>query len=159
MQNLSSASPAVLTWSDALLLGYGPMDNSHREFVEVVSALAEAPADQLAFRLEQLEVHLLEHFGTEDRWMKETDFPASECHIAEHAAVLGSLSEAKALLAQGNQTIVRRFNDELMRWFPGHADYLDAALSHWMSKARMGGKPVVLRRHLSFDEAVVPVEK
>ena len=31
-------------------------------------------------------------------------------------------------------------------WFPGHADYLDSALSHWMFKRRFGGKPMVLRR-------------
>lgn len=159
MQNQLSPSPGALVWSDAFLLGYGPMDDSHREFVEVVAALAEAPAAELPSRLERVEIHLLEHFGTEDRWMRDSDFPARECHIDEHAAVLRSLSEVKALLAQGNQAIVRRFSDELMRWFPGHADYLDAALSHWMSKARMGGKPVVLRRHLSFDQAVISVEK
>ena len=38
---------------------------------------------------------------------------------------------------------------ELARWFPAHADYLDAALSHWLFKHRHGGKPVILRRRLA----------
>lgn len=91
--------------------------------------------------------------------MKETEFPARECHMNEHAAVVHSLDQVKELCAGGNTTIVRRFGDELVRWFPGHADYLDSALSHWMSKARLGGKPIVLRRNLSFDESALSVKK
>jgi hemerythrin-like metal-binding protein len=150
---------STLVWSDALLLGYGPMDVSHQEFVAVVSALMDAADEQLGDHLEQVETHLHEHFGTEDRWMEETDFPARECHMNEHAAVLRSLEQVKELWADGNTTIVRQFGDELVRWFPGHADYLDSALSHWMSKARLGGKPVVLRRNLSFEEPAIFVIK
>lgn len=155
---LLDASPAF-AWSDNFLLGFGPMDDSHREFVEVVSALTTASEEQLLAKLQRVEVHLREHFGTEDRWMDETDFPARQCHIDEHAAVLQSLVEVKALAEQGNYKLVRRFGDELVRWFPGHADYLDSALSHWMSKSRLGGKPVILRRRLSFEGTAIPDEK
>ena len=149
----------TLVWTDAFLLGYGPLDDTHREFVEVVSALMQATDDELDGALVRLECHLRDHFGTEDRWMEETDFPARQCHMDEHGAVLATLEQVKALCANGDVAIVRRFGDELIQWFPGHADYLDAALSHWMSKTRLGGKPVVLRRNLSFDETVIPVKK
>lgn len=149
----------MLVWSDALLLGYGPMDTSHQEFVEVASALIKAADWQVGEQLQRVERHLREHFGTEDRWMNETAFPASECHMNEHAEVLHSLDQVKELFAVGNTSIVRRFGVELLRWFPGHADYLDSALSHWMSKARLGGKPIVLRRNLSFDESALSVRK
>jgi len=147
---------STLAWSDALLLGYPPMDDTHKEFVEVVSALAAASDEQLLDCLERVEEHLLEHFGDENRWMEETDFPARDCHIDEHAAVIRTLYDVKVLLEKGNTAVVRRFSKELMDWFPGHADYLDSALSHWMSKTRLGGKPVVLRRHLSFANSTIP---
>jgi hemerythrin-like metal-binding protein len=98
--------------------------------------------------LAALRAHALDHFGQEDRWMVETEFPARECHINEHAAVLQSIDEVQALLAQGNTQICRRLTEELSQWFPGHADYLDSALAHWMCKQRLGGKPVVIRRDL-----------
>lgn len=148
--------PAIpLVWNDSFLLGYGPMDASHREFVEVVAALLNSTEEQLGASLELVERHLLEHFNSEDRWMIETDYPARECHVNEHAAVLRTLGQVKELLSEGNAPIVRRFGYELTQWFPGHADYLDSALSHWMSKVRMGGKPVVLRRKLSFGERAI----
>lgn len=142
--------PPTLEWTDALLLGYPAMDRTHEEFVQAVEALRQAPDALLAARLADLRVHLERHFGEEDRWMTETDFPPRDCHIDEHAAVLNSVREVQALLDQGGSTEpCRRLADELVRWFPGHADYLDSALAAWMCKRRHGGKPIVVRRSIA----------
>jgi hemerythrin-like metal-binding protein len=98
--------------------------------------------------LDALEAHVLAHFGEEDRWMEETGFPARECHVNEHAAVLQSVRGVKQRLAQGDVAVCRRLALELAHWFPSHADYLDSALAHWMCKQRLGGKPVVVRRDI-----------
>jgi hemerythrin len=45
--------------------------------------------------------------------------------------------------------IARSLAEELARWFPGHADYMDAPLSQWMVKRRHGGAPVVIKRNVS----------
>ena len=139
---------APMQWHDGLLLGYAPMDAVHEEFVQAVQALQTAPDAELPARLQALAEHAVSHFGEEDRWMEDTQFPARECHINEHAAVMKSVREVQDLLAQGNTAVCRRLAGELAGWFPGHADYLDAALAHWMCKQRLGGKPVVIRRDL-----------
>lgn len=128
------------------MLGFGPMDARHEEFVSLVSALLHASNVELPQRLAALATHLREHFDEEDRWMTETGFPARHCHVEEHDAVLHSLEQVQALLTNGDSSECRRFARELARWFPGHADYMDAALAHWMCQRRLGGKPVVLRR-------------
>lgn len=135
-------------WHDGLLLGYGPMDSTHEEFVQCVAALQRATDDELPTALASFADHAQRHFSEEDRWMEQTQFPARECHIDEHAAVLKSVGEVQALLAQGNTQVCRRLAQELANWFPGHADYLDSALAAWMCKQRLGGKPVVIRRSL-----------
>lgn len=145
-------SAPLLHWHDGLLLGYGPLDQVHEEFVQCVRDLQQAGDAQLPALLEALIAHAQSHFGEEDRWMTQTDFPARECHINEHAAVMQSLREVRALLAGGDTAVCRRLADELARWFPGHADYLDAPLAHWMCKRRFGAPPVVLRRRLSPPE-------
>jgi len=138
-----------LSWSDALLLGYPPMDAVHQEFVQTVQALRQASAADLPRCLDAVLSHLQQHFGDEDRWMRETEFPARDCHIDEHATVLQSVQEVRALLQQGDASECQRLAIELLRWFPGHADYLDSALAHWLTKQRFGGKPVVLRRDIA----------
>ncbi|HAJ11370.1 MAG: hemerythrin domain-containing protein [Hydrogenophaga sp.] len=158
--NPNTAEPDVQSfgWSNDLLLGYPPMDRTHQAFTEVVCALRDAPDEDLAVRLQAVITHLEEHFGEEDRWMDDTEFPARECHRDEHAAVLTSARQVQERLATGDAALCRRFTQELIRWFPGHADYLDAALSHWMVKRSAGGKPVVFKKDLRFPTAS-PIEK
>lgn len=142
-------SQKPMQWHDGLLLGYNPMDAVHEEFVHCVAALQQASDAELPDRLAELAEHVQRHFGEEDRWMEDTGFPARECHINEHAAVMKSVQQVGELLAQGNTEVCRRLAIELANWFPGHADYLDSALAHWMCKQRLGGKPVVIRRGIA----------
>ena len=36
--------------------------------------------------------------------------------------------------------------------FRSHADYMDASLSQWMCKKKLGGTPIVLRRNILDNE-------
>ncbi len=136
-----------MAWSDRYLLGYAAMDDTHREFVERVAALERAADAELGAQLAQFAQHAIEHFEQEERWMTSTAFPATQCHADEHAAVLRSVREVQQMLRDGAAvTIVRDLTRALVDWFPAHADYMDAALSHWMSKRTHGGLPVVLKR-------------
>lgn len=145
----SPTSPHDFAWSDAFLLGFGAMDATHREFVDVVRGMLDADPATLPTSVQAFIEHAQRHFGEEDTWMRETDFPAAECHINEHAEVLKSAHEVLAIAQAGDMATARRFAEELARWFPGHADYLDSALAAWMVKRRHGGKPVVIRRHVA----------
>lgn len=129
-----------------VLLGYAPMDKVHAEFDELVGLALACPDAELHARLQRVAAHLEAHFGGEDDWMRQTEFPARDCHIDEHAAVLRSAAEVLPMVAAGNFAVGRSFLAELERWFPGHADYLDSALAAWMCKKQFGGRPVVLHR-------------
>jgi len=138
----------TLHWTDDFLLGYGPMDTVHQEFVDIVGRLQRAADAELPALLDALAAHAQSHFDQENRWMTESDFPARDCHIDEHAAVMNSVQEVRELVATGRYDVARSLADELAKWFPGHADYLDSALAHWMCSKRLGGKPVVIRRQI-----------
>lgn len=135
-------------WSDSFLLGYGPMDTVHQEFVQIVHAMQTCPGAELLTQLKDLALHTEDHFSQEYQWMKSTDFPAMECHTDEHSAVQKSMVEVIALVAQGDIAVGRRLADALADWFPGHADYLDSALAQWMVKRQTGGVPIVLKRNM-----------
>ena len=143
------ADDGTLRWRDSFLLGHEPLDEMHREFAEVVGALQRAADADLPAALARVTEHLVAHFGQEDTWMHQTGYPATECHVNEHAAVQATAREMPALLAAGRTDVCRRFAQELASWFPGHADYLDAPLAHWLVHKRFGGgKPVVIKRRI-----------
>ena len=143
-------SAEAFAWDDAFLLGHSGMDHTHREFVHCVRAMLDAPDAHFAAALAAFAEHAAQHFGEEDEAMRASAFPASDCHAQEHAAVMQSVTDVREALANGRDVAVGRgLARELVRWFPGHADYMDAALAHWLVKRSHGGAPVVLRRRAS----------
>lgn len=146
----------TMRWSDHYLLGCPAMDRTHREFVDCVASLQTADEADLPQRLAAFAAHAEAHFGDEERWMAETGFPSAQCHADEHAAVLKSVREVQVLLAEpGRAPIVRDLAEALAGWFPAHADHMDSALSHWLTKRSFGGAPVVLRRGVAMPSAAV----
>jgi len=146
---MSNSAPTVFAWHDGFLLGHAPLDRVHEEFVALADALMRAPHDTVPVALEALLEHVRRHFGEEERWMAETGFPARDCHADEHAAVLRSIEGVHRRVVQGDCEAARSLAQALADWFPGHADYLDAPLAHWLCKLCLGGKPVVLRPYRS----------
>lgn len=139
----------MLKWTENHALGYPEMDATHQEFIDCVSAVATADDTKALDAFEQLKKHLIMHFEQEKNWMLETQFPASECHINEHDEVLKSVHQVEALLKCGDRLIHKRLAQELQNWFPGHADYLDSALAHWLCKRSFGGAPIVLHKSIT----------
>ncbi|TBR16045.1 hemerythrin domain-containing protein [Rugosibacter aromaticivorans] len=145
-------------WSDSYLLGYGPMDETHKEFVLLVDAMKHASDADFSARLDAFEKHAVKHFSEEDEWMTSTSFPSADCHIEEHGKVLASVHGIQAMDAEKKLKIGRGLVTALEEWFPGHADYLDSALAKWMVKQSFGGArvaPVVFKRNPKMSETGV----
>jgi hemerythrin-like metal-binding protein len=134
---------ALIDWSDALRLGVQRMDDTHREFVEKLNALAEAPdAEQLAC-LDDLIAHTEAHFGQETRWMVQLRFPPIECHEAEHADVLSVMREVRDGVAAGQTVLGRVLARELATWFRGHAGTMDMMLARYIQARRRRAQTAV----------------
>ncbi|MDE2402432.1 MAG: hemerythrin domain-containing protein [Burkholderiales bacterium] len=119
-----------LEWSDALSLDLPLMDDTHREFVDLLADV-ESASDNAALlaRFEALIDHTDDHFGREDRWMRDTGFAAINCHASQHEVVLKVLREGLQRARVGDFEPARQMAYELASWFPQHAQTMDAALA------------------------------
>ena len=61
----------LLEWSEALALDQQTMDDTHREFVDLLNRVAAAPESELLASLDEFVKHTEEHFSQEERWMKD----------------------------------------------------------------------------------------
>jgi hemerythrin-like metal-binding protein len=121
-----------MDWTDALALGVGPMDATHREFVEHLNALEQAPDEALLGLLDAFIAHTEAHFGQESRWMRETGFPPTHCHEAEHEGVLKVMREVRGYVAEGKVHVGRVLVAELPGWLRNHLATMDGALAYFM---------------------------
>ena len=131
---------ATLVWSEALSLSMPVMDDTHREFVDLLAAVQQSPDAQLVEAWQALLAHTEDHFGREDQWMQATGFAPENCHATQHAVVLQVIREGLAQGLQGALGPIRQIAHELALWFPHHAQNMDAGLALHLKS--MGHDPV-----------------
>ena len=122
----------ALVWSTELELDVPVMDETHKEFVELLNAVVQASDEALPTLWQELIVHTEGHFGQEDRWMQATGFAVENCHATQHKVVLDIMREGAKKAAQGDFTMIRGMTPELASWFSYHAKTMDAALAQHM---------------------------
>lgn len=128
---------SLIEWSQSLELGVPGMDETHREFLVLLNALAEAPDAAIPAAFEGLHRHTLAHFEQERQWMVALDFPATHCHLAEHEGVLEVMREVQGYLAEGKLEVGRVLARETAEWFRGHAATMDTLLATYMQAKAM----------------------
>ncbi len=135
-ETAATASAAQgLTWTDQLSTGDGRMDDTHEEFVEMLNRLLATPQDRQLPLYREFVAHTVEHFAQEERWMAALGFAPENCHVFQHAAVLGVLREVQRLHAdEPGAPQVGRLVAELGPWFTAHAQMMDAALAQTMAE-------------------------
>lgn len=125
----------TLAWSDDLALDLDFMDNTHREFVDLLATTELADDETLVERFSALIDHTEDHFGREDQWMQDTQFSSSNCHTSEHDVILKVMREGmRRGREDGNLAMVRQLAHELGIWFSQHAQTMDAALAHHLQR-------------------------
>lgn len=126
---------AFLEWSDALALDLPLMDDTHRQFVDLLALVQQADDGDLPGAWQALIDHTDAHFAQEDRWMLSTRFAASNCHTLQHKVVLGVMREGAVQARGGDLDALRAMAGELAAWFPTHAQTMDAALALHLRRA------------------------
>ena len=142
-----------LLWSDALSLDMPVMDETHREFVDLLALVQQADDGSIVTCWSQLVEHTQEHFDREDAWMQQTAYATGNCHAMQHQVVLQVMREVLRRGQGGDAAIVRQIADELALWFPEHAQSMDAALS--LHLRSVGFDPVAGVVH---NPAALPLE-
>lgn len=72
-------SDSSFLWSDARLLGYKPMADTHQEFYEVTFRLLTSDASNALAALAAFEEHAQSHFGQEE-WLVNRNVLVLLCH-------------------------------------------------------------------------------
>ena len=123
--------PLIDDFEARFLLGVPAMDCTHREFVEPLNRMAEPGNAAFVYLYQDLINHTRAHFANEDALMRQSAFPASAEHTAEHARILGELDALRSRLGAGGRIALARafVLEQLPAWFALHAVTMDSALA------------------------------
>jgi hemerythrin len=132
-QGLEDRMP-VMEWNDELVLDKGIMDDTHREFIDLLNRLADAPDEDVVAVLDEFIQHTEEHFAQERQWMEQMDFPPLACHAREHDGVLETAHEVRRRAMAGETRFGRVLAKAVAEWFASHAASMDHVLALYMKE-------------------------
>jgi hemerythrin-like metal-binding protein len=124
-----TAAPNLMPWTDSLNTGDTRMDDTHREFTDMINQILATPENAQLPVYKAFLDHTVEHFAQEERWMLATGFSADNCHAEHHATILETMRVVEAHYLDSDKTIITRMAEALAEWFPGHANSMDAGLA------------------------------
>lgn len=120
------------------LLGLPEMDDTHRQFVDIVNTMGEADKAGFIPLFEVLTKHTKAHFAAEERLMEASSFPATGEHREEHRRILGELERFGKRVAAGSILMGRAYViQQLPRWFDLHAITMDSALAAHLTDSKV----------------------
>lgn len=120
-------------WHEALEGGDVELDDAHRLLYEVNSAAEEAVTRNdlrtTRWKLDELFDVTGAHFAAEERWMRESEYPAMAGHLADHAAYLAELHKLRKELGQNGLSPLFRlwFTSRFTGWLRSHVKGMDQA--------------------------------
>jgi hemerythrin len=127
----------ALPWTDTLALQQPRLDDTHREFVDCLNALAAAQGEAAQrAALQAFAEHTEAHFAQEEAWMAALGFEPGTCHDTQHRQVLEVVHEVQRRVAAdaANLALITNLVPALAEWFPIHAQTMDAALVQVMAE-------------------------
>ena len=149
----------TLTWSDDLVMNMDKMDQTHREFVDLLAATELAPDDQIIASFKTLIAHTDEHFTGENQWMQDVSFGPGGCHTDEHDMILKVMREAlRRGQADNNLSLVRQLTSELAIWFDNHAKSMDAVLAMYLKEVQYDPSTRIVHKPQQLPEGVTAGE-
>jgi hemerythrin-like metal-binding protein len=124
---------STIAWNPDFETRHEQMDDTHREFVDLLGQIEAALADDDATLLasfDALATHTADHFAREDAWMQAHGFAAENCHSTQHKQVLEVVAEVRRLFVDGGKRqYVEQLLPALMQWFSQHSQAADYGLA------------------------------
>ena len=119
----------VMQWNETLALDNSTMDDTHKEFVELLNRVGDAPDDTVLGLIDEFIAHTEEHFEQELKWMQSMHFPPLHCHATEHQGMLDICNEVRNRVASGETKFASVLAQAVAEWFATHVSTMDTVLS------------------------------
>jgi hemerythrin len=133
----------LIKWTDELSVGVVEIDNQHKELISRVSGLLSAMSkgkgkSEVAETLDFLADYVVVHFNTEERIMKEREYPGLDHHRRQHAVFSEKVSELRERLNRDGPSSLLAIRSQrlLADWLTNHISVTDSALGAFLTEPK-----------------------
>jgi hemerythrin len=127
----------LLFWDDKYLIGIKHLDDDHRLLVKILNELCGLYVShrfkdgKVEAMLDSLFTYSVEHFASEENWMREANFPGLEIHTLDHGRFVSRLSEFSRKVKHEGGVLTLDMISFLRVWLVSHILQTDSALGEF----------------------------
>jgi hemerythrin len=120
---------AIAVWNSRFETGIGVIDTQHKALFAAVNKLADSfkagtAKTQVKESLDFLVKYTVDHFGTEEKLMRDMGYPKLTSHVAEHVQLVEKAKDLQARLAEG-KPMTLEVSIFLANWLKHHINEVD----------------------------------
>lgn len=132
---------AYFEWADDMVIDHGPIDQDHRQLVELVNALHTATTDGrgqeiVAKILDDLVGYTVEHLRREEQLMESVKFPNLTGHKVGHDKFMEQIRGLKLKYDAGSITVASQLSTVLRDWLSLHIRRNDKEMLVFLKKTQ-----------------------
>jgi hemerythrin len=129
----------IIKWTEQLSIGISEIDLQHRELFIRINNLLKAMhegkgKEEIQKVMEFLDDYVISHFGTEEKYMSQYNYPETSRHKEQHQNFITNFSDIKKELESGGptSTLVIQTQRKLADWWLGHIATVDKDLGAYL---------------------------
>jgi hemerythrin-like metal-binding protein len=131
---------AYFEWADDLVIDNGPIDQDHRQLVDLVNELHTATSQGcgqgvVARILDDLIRYTQDHLQREEQLMASLDFPRLAQHKIGHDSFMDEIHDLRKKYDAGSITVASQLSTVLRDWLSLHIRRNDKELLTFLKKA------------------------
>ena len=116
---------AFIQWETGLSVGVAEIDKQHQKLIQLINDLGDAMKqgkgqEAMGRILNELVSYTQVHFGTEERYFAQFQYPETYTHKQEHVAFVKKAVELKDGFAKGQIGLSLQVMDFLCDWLKKH---------------------------------------
>ena len=128
----------IAPWSSRFETGIDLIDAQHQSLFEAINKLADSfragnSKSQVKASLDFLVDYTVEHFQTEERFMREMNYPRLAEHVGEHAQLMEQVRDLQMDLMDG-KPVIMEVTIFLAEWLKAHIHDSDMAYVYFMKE-------------------------
>ena len=130
---------AVIKWNESLSVKIASIDAQHQKLVELLNTFYDniskgTHKDKMLSLIGELKEYTVNHFSTEEKYMKQTAYPDSVAHMAEHKKFIASVLNFEERYKSGKMLLSIEVTNFLKDWISNHITGTDKKYTEWFTK-------------------------
>ena len=124
---------SLINWKEEFSVGVAEVDHEHQELIESINKLHRSVQEgvtrnQVIEGLGDIYAQIASHFALEEKFMRDSRYPAYSAHKTDHEALLDDLRDIMDEVEDDGDFDEHRLSIDLDRWFSDHFRTHDAKL-------------------------------